>query len=188
MNFLGHCFFSDPTPEALNGSLWPDFARRPEDPDLPEAFYQHFDRHQQIDRLTDHHPLLEPVRETLRPVFRKTAPVVVDMMLDHHLARHWSSFHSLSLAAFADRSYRQLQAFSARPHPEKMAKTLYWMQTHDWFVSYRQESGLRQALQGMSRRLKFDNPMVANADQAVTACHQHRDELNAFLAFLSEEL
>lgn len=188
MNFLGHCFFSDLTPEALSGSLWPDFARRPSDQPVSPAFFNHFDRHQQIDQLTDHHLLLEPVRKALRPTFRKTTPVVIDMMLDHHLAMHWPNYHPLTLEQFAKACYDNLSAFDALPHPKRMAQTLHWMQTHNWFVSYREADGLDQALNGMARRLKFDNPMRQYRQQAIDATHTYADQLSEFVLWLQSEL
>lgn len=188
MNFLGHCLFSDMTPDALNGSLWPDFGRRPTDDDLSTAFFSHFDRHQQIDQLTDHHELLEPVRQALRPTFRKTTPVVIDMMLDHHLAQHWSRYHPQTLEQFASQCYRNLLAFKTRPHPERMAQTLKWMQTDNWFVSYRHPIGLDRALNGMARRLKFDNPMRQNRQEAIEATQLYAHDLSAFVHWLQSEM
>lgn len=187
MNFLGHCLFSDPTPEALAGSLWPDFARRPTDPGLSDNFYRHFDRHQSIDHVTDHDPLLEPLREELRPVFRKTTPVVIDMMLDHHLARHWHQYHHQTLEPFAQFCYRKLNEFDELAHPERMQRTLYWMQKQDWFVSYRHKDGIRQAMQGMSRRIRFNNPMCDNREVAIEATLTHEARLDTFVQRLKEK-
>ena len=180
--------FSDLTPDALNGSLWPDFGRRPDAADLSEAFYRHFDRHQAIDQLTDHHALLEPIRTALRPTFRKTTPVVIDMMLDHHLATNWERYHSESLEAFAQACYQNLRAFEGLAQPKRMTQTLYWMQSHDWFVSYRDPMGMVRALEGMSRRLRFDNPMHQHRHQAVDDTVRYADDLSAFVRWLQQEL
>lgn len=187
MNFLGHCLFSEPTPDALVGSLWPDFARRPAPDAVSDRFLRHFDRHQHIDKLTDHHELLADVREALRPVFRKTTPVVIDMMLDHHLARGWSNYHEQPLEDFAQTTYQQLQAFNDIDLPDRFEKTVYWMHHHNWFVSYRQPEGILRALEGMSRRLRFNNPMVEHRLQAVEASQHFEQELHAFICFLFEE-
>ena len=184
MNFLGHCLFSEPTADALAGSLWPDFAKRPTTSDISKSFYAHFDRHQQIDRITDTHSLLEPIRVDLRPVFRKTTPVILDMMLDHHLAQHWSKYHPDTLEAFADHSYRQLQRFQLTQSSERFQRTVYWMTEQNWFVSYRTEQGMYQALEGMARRIRFTNPIVDHRHQVIEATKTHHAQLDAFVTHL----
>ena len=188
MNFLGHCLFSSPTPDAIAGSLWPDFAKRPTSDAFSHSFYTHFDRHQLIDRITDTHPLLEPVRANLRPVFRKTTPIIIDMILDHHLAKHWSNYHPDTLEVFADKSYQKLQQFVLNGAPERFERTVFWMSKHNWFVSYRTQQGMFQALEGMSRRIRFNNPIIDNRQVALDATDKYREVLNAFINHLNQEI
>jgi acyl carrier protein phosphodiesterase len=184
MNFLGHCLFSDPDPAALAGSLWPDFARKPEEHLVSDLFLRHFDRHQQIDRLTDSHELLLPLREHLRPTFRKTTPLVVDMMLDHHLAKHWSKYHVQSLSTFSSQTYQALNRFDELDFPERFSRTLYWMTEYNWFVSYRSEAGILRAIEGVARRIRFDNPMADYRHHALDAGKAFEMEMDSFIGIL----
>ncbi len=159
MNFLGHWLFSDPTPDALIGSLWPDFARRPDPNTVSEEFLIHFDRHQYIDKLTDTTPLLEPLRVALRPKLRKTTPIVVDMLIDHHLAKHWTDYHDEPLIEFTRKRYLLANQFRALPLPERMERTLYFMERDDWLARYKEPEHLVRALGGMSRRIRFEDSM-----------------------------
>ncbi len=186
MNFLGHCLFSEPTPSAMAGSLWPDFAPKPKIP-VSTEFIEHFDRHQQIDKLTDSTPILEPLRVELRPIFRKTTPVVIDMLLDHHLASQWSVFHQLPLAEFAQDTYQSLHAFDELPMPERLQKTLFWMRAHNWFVSYTTTEGLENAMMGIARRLRFANPMHEHRAQAADIARQHQQAMTVFIEDLSAQ-
>lgn len=161
MNFLGHWLFSDPTPDALIGSLWPDFARRPDPNTVSEAFLIHFDRHQAIDKLTDTTPLLEPLRVALRPKLRKTTPIVVDMLIDHHLAKHWADYHDEPLIEFTQKRYLLANKFRALPLPERMERALYFMERDDWLAGYKEPEHLVRALGGMSRRIRFEDSMEA---------------------------
>ena len=188
MNFLGHCLFSSPTPEALAGSLWPDFAKRPNSDQLSPDFYRHFDQHQLIDKITDTHSLLEPVRVGLRPTFRKTTPIILDMMLDHHLAKHWLNYHVDALDDFAEHSYQALHRFEFEGMPERFERTRYWMSEHNWFVSYRTQRGMFQALEGMARRIRFNNPIVDNRQFAIDATIEFATELDAFIKHLKLQI
>lgn len=184
MNFLGHWLFSDPTPDALIGSLWPDFARRPDPNTVSEAFLIHFDRHQAIDKYTDTTPLLEPLRVALRPKLRKTTPVVVDMLIDHHLAKHWHHYHELPLTAFTRSRYRQAREFNTLALPERLARTLYWMESDDWLAGYKEPDNLVRALSGMSRRIRFEDSMSEWGMWATQQASDHYERLEQYLISL----
>ncbi len=181
MNFLGHWLFSDPTPDALIGSLWPDFARRPDPNTVSKEFLIHFDRHQYIDRLTDSTPLLEPLRVALRPKLRKTTPIVVDMLIDHHLAKHWTDYHDEPLAEFTQQRYRLANQFKALLLSERMERTLYFMQRDDWLVAYKEPEHLVKALGGMSRRIRFNDSMEAWGYWAIEQGSNKRNAIDTYL-------
>lgn len=184
MNFLGHWLFSDPTPDALIGSLWPDFARRPDPNTVSEEFLIHFDRHQAIDKLTDTTPLLEPLRAALRPKLRKTTPIVVDMLIDHHLAKHWSEYHDEPLTEFTQQRYRLVQQFNVLTLPERLERTLYFMQRDDWLAAYKEPEHLVRALGGMSRRIKFENSMQEFGLMAIDTANSQVHHIFKYLSFL----
>lgn len=187
MNFLGHCLLSDEHPSALVGSLWPDFARKPDDDDCSAMFIVHFEKHQRIDRFTDRHETLEPLREALRPVFRKTTPLLVDMLLDHFLANHWHDYHHQPLASFAQSTYQRLSEFDEIPMPEPLVKTIFWMKHHNWFVSYQAEAAIKRALSGIAKRIRFTNPIEDNLDKAFAIYYHQKYAIEPFMRALLEE-
>jgi acyl carrier protein phosphodiesterase len=186
LNFLGHWLFSDATPDALIGSLWPDFARRPDPNTVSEEFLVHFDRHQYIDKLTDTTPLLEPLRVALRPKLRKTTPIVVDMLIDHHLAKHWSDYHLQPLTEFTQQRYELAQQFNVLNLPERMKKTLYIMQRDDWLAAYKEPEHLVRALGGMSRRIRFDDSMEAQGYWAIKQYQSAISELDTYIRTIAK--
>lgn len=188
MNYLAHWFFSDLEPDALVGSLWPDFARRPSPDEVPENFLVHFDRHQWLDRFTDSTPLIEPLRQTLRPKLRKTTPIVIDMLLDHHLAKNWRAFHHQPLPEFSRQCYAKARSFNTLPLPQRLEKTLYWMAQDDWLTGYRQRQHVIRALEGLSRRIRFDDPMVANGQWALDQADLYRDLLDELFESAKRQL
>lgn len=168
------------------GSLWPDFARKPKEPGASNVFLEHFDRHQQIDRITDTHEILEPVRQALRPTFRKTTPIIIDMMLDHFLAIHWERYHVTELPIFAQACYQHMADFSELPIPDRLNKTRYWMRKHDWFVYYQSEAGILDAMDGMARRIRFNNPISEHKHVAIESIPKFTDELHGFIELLNQ--
>lgn len=181
MNFLGHWLFSEPTPDALIGSLWPDFAKRPDPQAVSDTFLVHFDRHQWLDRTTDTSRLLEPLRQALRPRLRKTTPIVVDMLIDHHLARHWQRYHSEPLAPFAERRYSISRQFNRQTLPERLGRMLDFMSEQDWLTGYKDEENILRALQGLSRRVRFEDSMVENGIWSIQQLDQHQSAVSRFV-------
>jgi len=175
MNYLGHWLFSDPTPDALMGSLWPDFGKRPSPEEVSEEFLVHFDRHQWLDKETDRTPILEPLRQALRPKLRKTTPIVVDMLIDHHLAKHWQDYNDLDLYEFTET--RCSSAWQAKVNtnliPFKLKKTLQWLVERQVFLSYQNPDSISHSLTRISKRLQFDTPLQKNAWVALELYNSH---------------
>lgn len=170
------------------GSLWPDFAKHPSRENASVEFTTHFDRHLRIDKITDHHPILEAFRAELRPIFRKTTPVMVDMLIDHHLARHWSEYHELPLTQFAQQTYQHLNNFNEFELPERLSNTLYWMQKYNWFEAYKTTTGISNAIEGMARRVRFTNPMAEHALTGVEIARKQETAIAEFLVELKSKL
>lgn len=187
MNYLCHCYFSELTPDALIGSLWPDFGKRPAEDDVSASLLAHFDKHQEIDRLTDHHPMLEPLRRILRPTYRKTTPVIIDMLFDHHLAKHWPDFHDHALENFAATVYQKFRVYQNPQLPNRLSKTLHHMAKDNWLVAYRYPTGIEQALNGMSKRLHFKNPLNDHTSFALGTEQEFSHLFSEFLRFLANK-
>lgn len=188
MNFLGHWLFSDPDPDALIGSLWPDFGRRPDPAMVSASFLSHFDRHQWLDRTTDTSPELESLRQRLRPKLRKTTPIVVDMLLDHYLALQWSNFHSESLLSFSQQRYAEVPHFNSLSLPDRLQRMLYWMIRDDWLSGYRQPENIVRALSGLSRRLHFADDMEAQGFWSIEQLLLEQVAVEEFLQRVLAEL
>lgn len=188
MNFLGHWLFSDPDANALLGSLWPDFALRPDPNDVSSGFIEHFDRHQWIDRTTDAAPELESLRQRLRPKLRKTTPIVVDMLLDHYLALYWSRYHPQALDAFTQQRYRESQRFNALPLPPRLQRTLHWIVADDWLGGYQHPENIVRALGGLSRRLRFADEMEAQGFWAIEQLLLERTAVDEFIRRIMGEI
>ncbi|MFG1495064.1 ACP phosphodiesterase [Saccharospirillum sp. HFRX-1] len=181
MNFLGHWLFSDPDADSLLGSLWPDFALRPDPNDVSSRFIEHFDRHQWIDRTTDASPELESLRQRLRPKLRKTTPIVVDMLLDHYLALYWTDYHRQPLHDFTATRYRETRRFDALPLPPRLERTLHWIIEDDWLGGYQRPENIVRALGGLSRRLRFADEMEAQGFWAIEQLLLERTAVDEFI-------
>ncbi len=135
--------------------------------------------HRMIDAFTDAHPVVEESKRRLRPVYRKYAPVIVDVFYDHFLAGDWQAYHHLELNAFSARCYSLF-----REHiqllPDRTVHMLSYMEPQDWLSGYATLQGIRHALTGLSRRTSFDSNMQHAHLALEESYDDFRDEFGRF--------
>ena len=124
--------------------------------------------HREIDRYTDAHPVVYESKKRLSKKYRHYAGVIVDMFYDHFLAYNFSEFHSVDLKTFSEDHFERLLAFQSKM-PAKAQHMLPYMVEHNWLVAYADLRGIHRALQGLSRRTKFDSKM----DEAIQDLTKH---------------
>ncbi|MFM4963895.1 ACP phosphodiesterase [Aeromonas bivalvium] len=175
MNFLAHLHLAAHTQSSLTGNLLGDFIKGP----LPTGLAAHFDEgvwlHRKIDAFTDAHPEHRAAVACFEAPWRRFGGILVDMLYDHWLSRHWQQFCPDPLPRFLQQSYGQLLADHARL-PDGLPMPLRRMAEQDWIASYRHREGLGQALNGIGRRLRRPLPLgqaLAALDEgAWHACEQ----------------
>lgn len=114
--------------------------------------------HRMIDAFTDSHPVVEESKKRLRSVYRKYAPVIVDVFYDHFLAGDWHAYHHQELNVFSAGCY---SFFNEHVHllPARTVQMLTYMEHQDWLSGYASLPGVQLALTGLSRRTSFDSNM-----------------------------
>lgn len=174
MNWLAHCFLSDPEPAFIAGNLLPDMVPKNVLTALPAAFQPGIERHHRIDRFTDAHPAFRRSVNRFQPPLRRFGGILVDVLYDHCLARQWSDFSPVPLTDFTASIYAAIDRIWA-DIPVQARPGLAHMRLEDWLGSYRELSGIALALQRISRRMKrpFD------ATLAMAVIERERDAFDA---------
>jgi len=119
--------------------------------------------HREVDYFSDHNPFYLQSVHQLQPAYGKYSGIITDMFYDYLLANNWNTYSSIELRKFCDDAYRILASHD-KVMPEESRIILEYMTKHDWLYSYRETEGIRRALNGMSKRMKYYFPM----DNAVT--------------------
>jgi acyl carrier protein phosphodiesterase len=160
MNYLAHIYLSHSSPDAITGAMLGDFVKgRPSElwsSDIRRAIVLH----RAIDRYTDTHELVRVGRGLVSAERRRFAGIIVDVVYDHFLARHWDRFHDRPLSQFTDEVYRTLLAQQAGL-PERLQRILPWMAADDWLGSYGEVEGINASLNGIARRFKRPDKALA---------------------------
>ena len=162
LNYLAHLLLSGNDADLMVGNYIADGVKGRQVEQFSPRVRDGITVHREIDRYTDAHPVVEAMRERLRPHFRKYAGVVVDVYFDHFLALRWPDYGTGTLPEFARQAYRLLQT---RQHefPERGVMFLHYMVRNNILVGYSTIEGIDQVFRGMAHRASFESGMEAGA-------------------------
>ncbi|REL27836.1 DUF479 domain-containing protein [Thalassotalea euphylliae] len=149
---------------------------------LPDEVRQGVYLHRAIDKFTDHHPQVTALKSLLSPARKRFAGIINDIVFDHLLARQWRHFSDISLNEFAQLRYQELADYQAHM-PEKMVIMVNRMIAGDWLVGYQMPSSIGGAINGVSRRIRFENKLSGAAQEVMPAMAHYEQ---AFVAFFPE--
>ena len=114
-------------------------------------------------------------KKILSPYFAKYNSVVMDIYMDHFLAKDWLRYSNAPLAAYSETIYKILTSHK-EILPERIQEMLPYMIKQDWLTNYAYFHGMEQIFKGMSRRASFVSHMEDATDilklhyQAIQDC------------------
>ncbi|PLX96298.1 MAG: DUF479 domain-containing protein [Desulfuromonas sp.] len=180
MNYLFHLYLCDQKPLLRIGCMVGDFVKGPLDERWPEPLQQGLALHRRLDRFAHDQPAFQRSRNRLAPALRLYRGVIVDLIYDHFLARHWSRFHPLPLRDYAATVYADLRRYAPQL-PESFRPLIPRIIAHDWLTSYAEEETFSLVVRRMAGR----SPKHARLSLGETALKEHRNELEKdFFAFM----
>ena len=159
MNFLAHLYLAGADEALRLGALLGDFVRgRAALAAYPAPVRDGILMHRHIDALLDAEPEFVRLRSSLEPPFRRYAGIIIDLGLDHELARRWDAFSPVSLDAF-DHGVRRTLARDAALVPEGLARFMDYADRRGLFAAYADPQEILHSLRGVGRRLSRPNPL-----------------------------
>lgn len=182
MNWLAHLLLSDPTPDAQLGGVLADVVKARTWPGMSEEFLAGMARHRRVDAFTDAHPVFAASRQRLGDSGCLRG-VVVDLVYDHLLSRHWDAFSNQPLRPFVARFYAEAQA-RMPDYPEEAQCFFQTLVDDDLLGSYGTMDGLAAALQRIDRRLRNRGWSLLGASAYLPVINEKYPDLEQdFLAF-----
>lgn len=151
MNFLAHAYLAGNDPGLIAGNLLADSVNKSLYLHLPQNVRAGIEHHRMIDNFTDTHPIVRSCRKTFFPYIRHFAAVIIDIIFDHFLAKHWSSYHSRSLAEFEQYIFDVVDQYSSY-FPDKFAFIYTRMKAHRWLYNYQFTNYIYQTIDNLSYR------------------------------------
>lgn len=189
MNFLAHCLIGaraadQENPELVAGGFLGDFIKGTVPADLPPDLALGVRLHRRIDAYSNQHPGIRESCERFPAPLRRMAPIFVDIIADHCLARQWSEFSAEPIDAFTQRAYLQIARHSnwLSARGERFFR---YMSDEDLLGSYRHTHVMHQGLRSITRRLDREH---LNAELLATAIGELESLEEDFLRYFPDML
>ena len=174
MNFLAHCALSGDDDDLVVGGFLGDFIKGSVPGDLPERVGLGVRLHRRIDAFSAVEPNLKASAHRFGPELRRVAPVVVDLLADHFLARRFETFHGEPLDQFARRTYLLLGAHN-HLFPPRAKRFHAAMSRHRVFQRYTELTTVARAMDNIARRLRMPD-LVGQAMAVINADYDNLAE------------
>lgn len=161
-----------------------DFMRGVDHESLPPKVWQGVQLHRSVDRYTDTHDVVKELRKYFSPEKRRFSGIVLDVVFDHFLIKHWEKYSHKDFNDFVNLCYADLWEHRDLM-PPRMEMVMGWMIKRDWIRSYAELDHVGRALDGLAGRLKLKHDFHNSIEEV----HHHYEAIEVgFLAFFPELL
>jgi acyl carrier protein phosphodiesterase len=170
MNYLAHAVLSFDQPDVLFGNMIGDFVKGNAHQNFREGIQKGILLHRKIDHFTDQHPEVKKAQQLLKPEYRLSSGVFVDIFFDFYLANDVQYFDENSLPVFTQHVYQHLHANTELMN-ERMQNFFGYMKEYDWLLGYRYKEGIEKSVRGICKRY----PRIGDPDIALErfeTCHE----------------
>ncbi len=179
MNFLAHIYLSGNSEDLIIGNYIADSVKGKQFESFQRGIANGIILHRKIDTYTDTHPIVDLSKQRLRPLYRKYATVIVDVLYDHYLAANWKNYSDIPLREYSKNIYTLIKKHE-HILPEKSKLFMQYMITNDILHAYRNLNGIEKVLIGMSKRTSFESNMELSINEIKEYYFLFQEEFNRF--------
>ena len=182
MNFLAHCVLGSEDPDLIVGGFLGDFVKGPVPDDMPTGVARGIRLHRRIDAYSNTQPDIRISVGRFPDALRRVAPVFVDVLADHFLARDFERFHHEPLEAFCTKTYAALDRH-ADWLPDSALRFRRMVEDTDLFTRYRELAVVERGIRRLAARLR----VTTRAASAIETVHGDYEQLrNDFARFFPD--
>ncbi|WP_413531749.1 ACP phosphodiesterase [Empedobacter brevis] len=182
MNFVAHQYLSFGNPQLQIGNLLGEIVKGKQYLDYPTMIQKGILLHRSIDTFTDSNIIVKQSSSYFHETQHKFAPIIIDVIYDYFLIKHWTNFSGIPFEEFKTNSY-QFFKNEYDSFPKKLQETIFYLLKYDWFNNYSTLEGIQKTLKGIGSRTKFEN----NLHEALPEIEKNYHYLeNDFLSFFPQ--
>ena len=111
MNHLAHCWLARGSNGHIAGGFLGDYYKGPIQQELPVELQEGIRLHRYIDFLTNQLPEMRSTYSRFGTELRRVAPILLDLIADHLLARYWDQHGTGKLPDFTSNCYRIIREY-----------------------------------------------------------------------------
>jgi acyl carrier protein phosphodiesterase len=170
MNYLAHLVLGGTDSDVRLGNFIGDSVKGNQLKRYPEGVAKGIRFHRWVDYFADGHPIARKARAALRPRLDRLAPVGVDMLYDHFLAKNFSrccpdlpSLHHYAQHVMLDLEGRKMEM------PARSQRFFEGMRRHQWLVGYATQSGIEEVCRAMDQRIAIRLGVPSNLAHVIDA-------------------
>ncbi len=160
MNYLAHAVLAGDDPDWVIGAFLGDHVRGEQWRDYPAGQAAGIRYHRALDVAFDRHSEVVEARAGFGTA-RRYAGILIDLGLDHVLARDWADRSGCAedLTAFAQRCL-DLMDREAASLPPSLERFISYARATNQLVAYRTHEGVDLALRGLATRMRRPGPLA----------------------------
>jgi acyl carrier protein phosphodiesterase len=174
VNFLAHCALGSEHPDYLVGGFLGDFIKGPVPTHLSERIRIGVRLHRRLDAYSALQPDIRTSVARLPSSIRRVAPVFIDLVADHFLARHFEVIHAEPLTSFSKRTYAILAGHSDH-FPPQARRFFHYLKEYDLFGRYVGVDAVERAFARIGERLGLERVVMP----AMTALGDHYNDFES---------
>lgn len=160
MNHLAHVLLAGPHPDHRLGAFLGDHVKGTAALDaLPPEVAIGVRLHRKIDCWSDAHPAVVELRARSGREWRRYSGVILDVLFDAMLVRHWRRYHAVPLAAFG-REIDTLLATRRAELPARLVRFSIWAREVGLWTRYDQRAMLDDIFARLAQRHGRPGPLA----------------------------
>ena len=154
MNYLAHLVLGGTDSDVRLGNFIGDSVKGNQLNRYPDEVARGIRFHRWVDHFADGHPIARRARAALRPRLDRLAPVGVDMLYDHFLAKNFNRCcpDLPSLDQYAQQVMLDLDGRKTEM-PARSQRFFEGMRRYNWLVGYSTQSGMEEVCRAMDQRI-----------------------------------
>ncbi|MFV0482962.1 MAG: ACP phosphodiesterase [Bacteroidales bacterium] len=182
MNFLAHTYFAGDNHKRMVGSFIADSIKGRDYNRYPNDIRDGIILHRLLDSFIDNNPTAKESGRLFAEKYRRYKMVVVDIVYDHFLAKHWDKFRDITLREYTHNIHKTL--LSNFIHiPNRMKIWLPAFISRKQLLDYASEAGIEKVLHNMGRHTS----LPPESQFAMRILEKHIEELEQqFFNYMKE--
>jgi acyl carrier protein phosphodiesterase len=180
MNLVAHQYLSFNQPDIQIGNYLGEVVKGNKYLNYPQSISKGILLHRAIDHFTDENEIVKKSTSYFHATQHKYAPIIIDLMYDYFLIKHWNLFCDIPFEKFKQDCYTIFNN-SYSTYPTSLQEMTNHLIQYDWFENYKTLEGIQRTLNGISKRTKFSN----NLNHSLKSMIEYQDYIEEhFLLFM----